>query len=238
MTASLSYDLGHISIVDSRHFTEEEVAQDQIDRRITEGFRLLYKQLSALDHETETKVTLPKPVIELPREKPIPVEKPKTRWEQFVKNKGLKIEKKETKVFDEATGEWKLRYGYKRGGKAPEEWLKEVPNGVMEDPFAKIDSEKKEKLSKQMKQERRNKARAARATAEATASVSTKASHKKELLRAAIKTASHPGSSASMNQFNKVPNKPAIFEEGAPVPKIFDRNKGKKKIVKQKKGKK
>jgi regulator of ribosome biosynthesis len=194
----------------------------------TASLRQLFSQLTSLDRESESIVKLPPPTIHLPREKPIPIEKPPTRFEQFVKNKGLKIKKKETKVFDEATGEWRLAYGYKRGGKPQDDWLIEVPGGVDDDPFAKREADKKESLAEQKKRERRNKQRAARAVAD-VASVSTKGNYRTDTLKAAVHRASNPGSSASMNQFNKVPNKLPIFEGGSEVPKLFDRTKGQKK---------
>jgi hypothetical protein len=145
-----------------------------------------------------------------------------------VENTGLKLKKKEVKVFDEATSEWRLAYGHKPRGKPQDDWLIEVPAGVNDDPFAKREAEKKESLNEQKKRERRNKHRAARAVA-AVASVSTKGNYRTDTLKAAVHRASNPGSSASMNQFNKVPNKPPIFERESRVPKLFNRTKGQRK---------
>jgi regulator of ribosome biosynthesis len=232
---AVNLDLAHLTVVDSRPLTPESLTPDALIHRATTSFRLLWSQLDALERGTEDRVTLPTPTIELPRENPIPLPKPPTRWEQFVKNKDLKVRTKEKKVFDETTGEWKLRYGYQRGKKAADDWLIEVPHDTTEDPFAKRDSEKKEKLVGQQKRERRNVNRATRAKSAGSAAISPRSDLRKlrpEHLKAAVKTASHPTSSASMNQFNKVPNKPAIFEDGSHVPKLFDRNKGRKKSKK------
>lgn len=57
-------------------------------------------------------VLLPKPAIVLPREKPIPKEKPLTKWEQFRIDKGLgKREKRSRMVYDEITKDFVPRYG-------------------------------------------------------------------------------------------------------------------------------
>jgi hypothetical protein len=86
-----------------------------------------FAQLTSLEPEPDSDsglcVKLSPPVVILPRKQMIPVEKSLTRFEQFGKNKGLKIKKKEKKVFDETTGEWHLSYGYTRGGKPQDDWM-------------------------------------------------------------------------------------------------------------------
>jgi regulator of ribosome biosynthesis len=171
-----------------------------------------FAQLTSLEPEPDSDsglcVKLPPPVMVLPRKQRIPVETPLTRFEQFAKKKGLKIKKKEKKVFDETTGEWRLSYGYIRGGKPQDGWMIEAPDAIETDPFAQRDA-KQEALAKQKKREGRNKKRAARAVA-AVASVSAKRISVTDILRE-IQGASSPGSSASMGQFDAVPNKP-LFE--------------------------
>lgn len=74
-------------------------------------------------------MTLPPPTFRLPREKPLPVAKPPTKWEQYAKKKGIKDKKRgEGKmVFDEASGEWVPKWGYKGKNKDGEgDWLVEV----------------------------------------------------------------------------------------------------------------
>lgn len=71
--------------------------------------------------------TLPKPTTTLPREKPVPVEKPQTRWEKFAAAKGIQKRKRSAKVFDEASGEWKYRYGSRSAKNDPmADWCEEV----------------------------------------------------------------------------------------------------------------
>lgn len=226
---SATFDLAHLCVFDPiRVSVGDDLEAKTLCDRATMSFRALFDQLKVLPRDSNSHLKLPKAEIELPREHPIPMEKPKTRFEQFVKNKGLKFQKKEKKVYDEQTGEWKLRYGYNKTTEIPNDWMKEVPNGTWEDPFGKSESGKKNHVEEQKKRERRNKNRAERAKAEYAASISAKGSYKQEQIKAAIKKSSKPGSSASMNQFNDVPDKPAIFEDGSVVPKLFNRNKGRK----------
>lgn len=239
----ISFDIAHLTILDPNHY-DAELVQDEnfLLDKATDSFNNLFSQIQALPFNINSKNRhdLPKPVISIPREYPIPLEKPKTRFEQFKKEKGLKFKPKETKVFDEVTGEWRLRAD--RAHKVDKEWLIEVPNNYEGDPFEKRESARKEAANEQKKRERRNKLRAARQqidyhrAASVSSTISPKGNHKIGELKNAIKTASHPGSSASMNQFNKVANKPTIFEDGSNMPKIIDRSVGNKN--KNKKGKK
>ena len=85
-------------------------------------------------------LTLPPPNTLLPRYKPVPTPKPPTKWELFARKKGIgkynakpgtalaDKERRKKLVYDEATGEWVPRWGYKGKNKAEEEdWLVEVP---------------------------------------------------------------------------------------------------------------
>lgn len=228
---SATFDLAHVSVFDPIHISAEDPLDENIlCERATASFCALFDQLKNLPRNSNGHLQLPKATIELPRSHPIPMEKPKTRFEEFARKKGLKFQKKEKKVYDEATGEWKLRYGYtKTTNEVPNDWMKEVPNGVYEDPFGAGDAgKKKEKIAEQKKRERRNRNRAERARAERDAAISAKGSYKQEQIKSAIKKASRPGSSASMNQFNDLPDKPAIMEDGSSLPKLFNRNKGRK----------
>ena len=59
----------------------------------------------------------------------MPKSKPPTKWELFAKKKGIKKQKTPNTVFDEETGEWVPRWGYKGANKKDEnEWLVELPN--------------------------------------------------------------------------------------------------------------
>lgn len=71
-------------------------------------------------------LTLPGPAYHLPREKSVPKEKEKSKWDKFAEKKGIRPKQRDgKKVYDEASGEWKLKYGYK-GKDDGKEWLVEV----------------------------------------------------------------------------------------------------------------
>jgi len=217
--ARASVDLAHVAVFDPARVSATDAAdQAALTARATASFQALHAQLVALPRDGESRVRLPGATLDLPRSHPVPVEKPRTRWEQFVANKGLKFEKKEAKVQDEATGEWRLRWGQRRG--AGEDWLAEVPNDVNEDPFGRRDAEQRAGVAEQRKRERRNRSRAERVVA-----VSSRGSFRKEELRAAVRRASRPGSSPCMNQFNDVADRPAIFEDGSGIPKLLRRHR-------------
>ena len=72
---------------------------------------------------------LPPPTTPLPREKPLPVEKPESKWERFARKKGIKKKSKDEpkKVYDEEKGDWVLKWGYRGKAKAADEdWIVEV----------------------------------------------------------------------------------------------------------------
>ncbi|KAL1958295.1 hypothetical protein VTO42DRAFT_4612 [Malbranchea cinnamomea] len=82
-------------------------------------------------------LTLPPPQIQLPRFKPLPTPKPPTKWELFARKKGIgkyntklgasETERRKKLIYDEATGEWVPKWGYKGKNKAGEDdWLVEV----------------------------------------------------------------------------------------------------------------
>jgi regulator of ribosome biosynthesis len=92
-------------------------------------------------------VTLPKPRIVTPREKPIPKEKPMTKWEKFRLERGLPArEKRSRMVFDPISNDWVPRWGH-NSKKAIEEkhnWLMmDKPDSEGTNPFTKLKQEKK-----------------------------------------------------------------------------------------------
>lgn len=100
-------------------------------------------------------VSLPEPLIRLPRSKPPPKQREKTRWEKFAEAKGIQKRKRSKYEYDENVGEMRRRYGYKRLND-----IKDVPivdagpdDVVGEDPFTKKIKEKKAKIKSN--QERR-----------------------------------------------------------------------------------
>jgi len=106
-------------------------------------------------------VKLPEPKTWMPREKPVPKKKPMTKWEEYAKGKGILNKKRSRMVFDEASQEYKPRWGYKRANDDTKDWLIEVPSNAdpMEDQFAKRSTAKKERVAKNELQRLRNIAR-------------------------------------------------------------------------------
>ena len=76
----------------------------------------------------DLQISLPVPEFQLPREKPVPKEKEKSKWEKFAAKKGIQKKRKDGKLeFDEAKGDWKPKYGYKgKNTDAGGDWLVEV----------------------------------------------------------------------------------------------------------------
>ena len=62
--------------------------------------------------------------------KPVPKVKPETRWQKFAKAKGIKKQKRSRMIFDEATQEWKPRFGYKRVNDDQNDWVIPVPGNA------------------------------------------------------------------------------------------------------------
>lgn len=129
--------------------------------------QLLFNQIFKLPVESTDAgllAKLPEKTYVLPREKPLPKPKPMTRWEKFAQTKGIQKHKKERMVFDEATGEYAPTWGYAGGKKdKTKDWLLEVPGNAdpMEDQYAKQRDEKKERVDKNKKRQKRNEEEAA-----------------------------------------------------------------------------
>ncbi|TPX44793.1 hypothetical protein SeMB42_g04199 [Synchytrium endobioticum] len=126
-----------------------------------DGVQVLMNDIFSLPTNRKNDITLavlPTPTSRLPRAKPIPKEKPMTRWEKFAAAKGIKKVKKATREFDEATGEWVQKFGYKHGADKMDDWLVEVPetSDPMEDQYEKSKTQKKELVDKNARRARRN----------------------------------------------------------------------------------
>lgn len=109
-------------------------------------------------------IVLPPPTSEVPREKPIPADKEPTKWELFAKKKGIKDKKREGKmVYDEASGDWVPKWGYKGKNKEGDnEWLvevdekKETETGEAGDKRAEGRRERKERVRRNERKQRAN----------------------------------------------------------------------------------
>lgn len=101
---------------------------------------------------------LPRPTTSLPREKAVPEMKRKTKWERFAEEKGIKAKAKRGRmVFDDASQEYKPRFGYK-SKQSEEPWLIEVPANAPdnEDQYEKLREAKRERVTKNTKAQLRN----------------------------------------------------------------------------------
>jgi regulator of ribosome biosynthesis len=106
---------------------------------------------------------MPEPRVVLPREKPVPKEENKTKWEKFRAERGMAPRKKRSRlVFDPITKDWVPRWG-----KGSVKKIAEKTNFVMEekpihriagvDPFTFAKAEKNAKMEKQKLAQVKNK---------------------------------------------------------------------------------
>ncbi|KAJ1961983.1 Rhodanese- sulfurtransferase, partial [Dipsacomyces acuminosporus] len=164
----VEFDLGllasfDINMLDNEKLKAGQKARDKYLAEISrDGAQLVFNELFNLPtvvDEDSVYATLPKQTTVLPREKPIPKEKPMTRWEKFAKIKGIQKQKKSRMVFDEDQGEWRARYGYKGvNNDGQDQWLIEVPGNAdpYQDQFQKRREEKKERIAKNSRRHQRN----------------------------------------------------------------------------------
>ena len=124
-----------------------------------------------------TELILPRRHTPLPREKPLPTPKPPTKWELFAAKRGIKPKTREQRrnlAFDEATGEWKAKWGSKdalnkrkdgKPGTGEGDWLvevdatKEAKLKAGETVRGEVRRERKERIRRQERRERRNEKR-------------------------------------------------------------------------------
>lgn len=103
--------------------------------------------------------------FQLPRVRPVPKPKQKTRWEQFAEEQGIRKRKRSRLVWDDLKKDWVPRYGYKSIKKNEEAAAGIVELKSNEDPFEdKFEKRSKEKemvKAKQKYRELRNRAEAA-----------------------------------------------------------------------------
>ena len=173
---NLNCDPGCLLVEDCQSY--EGITTTEFSKRTATNLCTLYKQLFDLKKAQDaahgpdgeileyTKsrflLDMPEPVQVLPREKPCPVEKPKTKWEKFREERGMAPRKKRSRlVFDPITNDWVPRWGVGSKKKIEEQhqWLipekqKHVDAGM--DPFTYARAEKKAKLEKQKLSEVRN----------------------------------------------------------------------------------
>lgn len=179
----VKYDLGNLAVADTNPLDLGEDLEASLTAVSRDNVQLLINQILQLPVRTTTAsinssgtqdstmvlFQLPEPVWMLPREKPVPKVKAKTRWEEFAAKKGIQKKAKDGKlVYDEETQKWVPKWGY--GGinkKLDDQWLVEVdedkakPGEELIDPRSLARAERKKLVKKNMLQQKRNAQRAA-----------------------------------------------------------------------------
>lgn len=178
-----TYDLGNLATFDPNPLDNEKLKDPQereahLASVTRDNLQLLINQILSLPIKTTTEthgsstgqdstmtlIQLPEPATPLPREKAIPKAKAATKWEQFAAKKGIKAKAKDGKlVYDEATGEWVPKWGYKGKNKAlDDQWLVEIDDQVKGTPDELVDprtlkrAERKKLVKKNEMQHKRN----------------------------------------------------------------------------------
>ncbi|XP_065844220.1 uncharacterized protein [Oscarella lobularis] len=126
-------DLGNLAVVDSNPLDTSQLGSScskYLLSRSERSMQMLAERLwkAPIEQTAETVLAeLPKPSIAVPREKPVPKPAPPTKWEQYAKLKGIQKKKRSRMVFDEASKDWKPRWGAQRAGKPDSgDWLTEL----------------------------------------------------------------------------------------------------------------
>ncbi|KAI5640864.1 hypothetical protein M9H77_00166 [Catharanthus roseus] len=150
-------DLGNLMAFDSHHnFASPPSSREELVKATLEhGTKLVQAVADALFDLPSTEdldgpiVQLPPPTTKLPRAKPLPKPKPPTRWELFAQKKGLHL---------------KRRHGYDRVNDDKDVPIIEakMDEDPGEDPFAKRQKEKKNRVEKQEKNRLKNLKQAAK----------------------------------------------------------------------------
>ena len=128
-----TFDLGHLICNDTNPLpsldgNDKEAVLTSTARDCAQGLinqLLTTCPISRTSEDGTLQITLPAPETLLPREKRVPKEKAKTKWEHFAEKKGIKPKKRDGKLkFDETKGEWVPKYGYKKSkDDGPGEWM-------------------------------------------------------------------------------------------------------------------
>ncbi|RDW64710.1 ribosome biogenesis regulatory protein [Coleophoma crateriformis] len=131
-----TFDLGLLMAEDPNPLliSSKDNLEDDLAATARDGAQALLNQLLSTCPIQSTPsgvlLSLPEISTRLPREKPLPPPKAQTTWEKFAAKKGIKgktAEQKKKMVYDDNTGEWVPKWGYKGANKAGEnDWIVEV----------------------------------------------------------------------------------------------------------------
>ncbi|KAJ5127323.1 hypothetical protein N7448_008102 [Penicillium atrosanguineum] len=184
-----TFNLGHLTVNDPNplEITAGEL-NSSLQATARDGAQCLLNQLLTTCNITSSAqngvlLSLPAPNTDLPRFKPLPTPKPPTKWELFARKKGIgkfstkpgatlaDKERRKKLVYDEASGEWVPKWGYKGKNKDDDnQWLVEVDESKWkkeEEAATKGGSirgmgrtERKERIKRNERKERSNATRA------------------------------------------------------------------------------
>jgi len=204
---NLVYDLKHMAAFDLSPLPQNTNMQAYG----RDSVQLLVNHLLALPREKSDDgimAVLPTDeVFKIPRQKPVPKQKEKTRWQKFMEDRNMKKRKRSRLVYDEVSGDWKPRWGYNsiKKSEGMANWVHEVKSGedAYADPFERKKAEGKLTIAKQKMREVRNKVEAAGGKIRASVpDLQSGAKRGADGLREAVKRAQ--ASSASFGKFDRV----------------------------------
>ena len=161
-------DAGNLLIYNQKLIDTNEIKKDlnsylkQLCKESTqELLNEVFTKLETTTVEDVIVAKMPKSLTLIPREKPLPKAKTMTKWQEYAQLKGIQSRKKSKMVFDEPSGEYKPRFGYKRANDNTKDWLIEIPKNAdpNEDFFGKRIEAKNERTNKNELQRLRNIAR-------------------------------------------------------------------------------
>jgi regulator of ribosome biosynthesis len=126
-----TFDLGNLTCFDENIVPTQPTNEDiaAISRDCAQALINQLLTTCQITHNSAdgTLITLPPATTSLPREKPLPTDKPETKWERFARKKGIKKNKDGKMIYDEEKGDWVPKWGYKGKNKADEDqWIMEV----------------------------------------------------------------------------------------------------------------
>jgi len=205
----LQYDIGNLYALDIQPIDVSAFRKNPerfLREYNRENVQLLFNRIFALPVGDDAVATLPAGTLPIPRAKPIPKERAKTRWDQYRALKGIQTRKRDRMVWDDEKQQWKPRWGASRVNSIDDQWVMEAKEGQdtgVEDPFLKMKQDKKKRVTKNQKNQLKNVKRAAGKSAAPNPLVAN-APTSKELLKADIETALTVArkSSASVGRFD------------------------------------
>jgi len=217
IVGELEVDLGNLLVFDHQNHPKNVPPVQHARNAMQELFNQVFNQ-PAKQSEAGPVANLPRPKTSIPREKPLPKDKPSTRWEKFAKEKGIKKRKRERLIYDEETKDYLPRWGRNRANNPLDDIVKadrpaEMQKYGAEDPFILEKMKKQERVQRQKKREDINRRRAVADDAKdlpATVDITTNAPRRqKHSIEKALQLAQK--STASLGRFDKLhSDEPAI----------------------------